>query len=154
MRTLCLSSFLRAGAALALAGVLAAACGGNVVVEAPDCAPGEIACDGECANPENDEDHCGGCDMTCPVESSCVAGSCVQGCVGCGTFITSSTPPVLCDVSQALYDALVLCLCEQKCADVCQGLCVNEPIDLQCEQCLNDVETGCGAEFEACSNNG
>src|SRR5690349_18694449 len=78
MRLRALSSLVRAAVALALPAVLAASCGGSVLVEdpPPECDAGLTACHGNCVDTSSDPYNCGGCDDAC-YEGYCSGGSCV-----------------------------------------------------------------------------
>lgn len=74
-----IASLARASLALLLPVLLAASCGGNVIVEdpLPECDAGLTPCDGQCVDLSSDWQHCGGCDVMC-YEGSCSDGTCVM----------------------------------------------------------------------------
>lgn len=72
---------------------------GNISTQVPDahvsadsgvsgCGLGELQCGGDCVDPGQSTDHCGGCDQPCGPGEFCVSGACAPDCdpplVACG----------------------------------------------------------------------
>jgi Stigma-specific protein, Stig1 len=84
-----LSFLLRSLLLLPLSAVLAAACGGNVVVEPPPgCDPGLVACGAACVDLDTNDEHCGGCDQPCG-DGDCLAGVCLYDQPTCQAPLTA-----------------------------------------------------------------
>jgi hypothetical protein len=108
--------------ALAAAAVLAASCGGNVVVDKPgstttsECGAGQISCDDECVSPAGDSFNCGYCGNVC-AQGFCDNGNCTGG-PGC--------PPGLASCGESCVD---LATDSQNCG-FCNNVC---PPDAVCD---------------------
>lgn len=77
----------------------------------------------------------------------------MEECVTCGDFImgVGSNLP-LCPGSDALYDKLITCICNDKCAMQCNNACSGQDLDPNCQDCIFDEVNGCGVDFNACAN--
>lgn len=82
-------------------------------------------------------------DCTDPATPVCVEGACEDGkgpCLKCFDAINTDDPKV-CPESQALYDAIVECMCTGPCAGICQNsLCVGK--SMTADECTNCYEAG------------
>jgi hypothetical protein len=81
----------------------------------PGCSVGEQDCDGVCANPATDPNHCGACGVVCPDGMVCSAGSCAPEC------------------DKALSRCGALCIDAQRDPDHC-GSCTKRCTSGICEQ--------------------
>lgn len=74
------------------------------------------------------------------------------GCQNCGQAASEVTPQLpLCPESEGLYTALIDCVCEGPCTDVCGGICDGAPATDECGNCLSDP-AGCGNLVISCTN--
>lgn len=82
-----------------------------------------------------------------------------SSCMSCGVFITEGTDTsMLCTgngppSSAELYNALGDCTCNGACSTVCtDNVCAGADITTECQACVTDTASGCGAEFNECAN--
>lgn len=134
-------------------------CEGGVCTTTPvECPLGYTKCGLGCSDLQNDITNCGACGNACGSGQMCSFGGCspLQGtCTTCGVYITEGDPnlPPLCDASVDLYNQLVDCVCAGACADVCgPNICSGIEIDVACQDCVTNSETGCGNQFAECAN--
>jgi hypothetical protein len=73
--------------------------------------------------------------------------------VHCFEVLYGDDPKALCPPSQAVYDALVTCICGPTCGSACgANLCQQASADSACDMCIASVASGCGNELIACNN--
>lgn len=74
----------------------------------------------------------------------------------CAEAITPTTgnPAKLCEgPARMLFTALSTCTCSGACAMACaDSACVSKEPSTPCKICLTNTATGCGKEFDACTN--
>ncbi len=74
----------------------------------------------------------------------------------CAEAITPNTgnPAKLCDgPAEMLFTAVSQCTCSGACAMACaDSACVIKEPSTPCKICLTNTATGCGKEFDACTN--
>jgi hypothetical protein len=79
-------------------------------------------------------------------------------CTTCADFYTNGGADPCTDngtpSSAEIYDALVACVCEGACKDVCaDNVCTaGGEITTECQDCVADQAAGCGKENSECSN--
>lgn len=105
-----------------------------LATENPMCAPGLLACAGDCVDPSESALHCGGCERACGPDEACMQGECVTDC-GAGRIV-----------------------CDQICIDIASdpaqcGAC-NRPCDAEsvCEagMCVEQCDESCDDDVELC----
>ena len=108
------------------------------------------ACGGRCIDPDNDDDHCGGCNNACPGEQQCSSGSC--GCpnagdLSCGAICVDPNEDAnhcgscnnSCGEEEICDAGICTPLCEEE-QLACGGDCVDPLTSL--EHC-NECDTPC-----------
>lgn len=111
-----------------------------------DCKGPEVACDGQCVDLDEDEDHCGGCDVVCGGDEDCVSGECVDECAFevCGAqCIDVDTDPANCGICGRWCNSSSACV-DGACVEVCAQSC-----DSDAETCV-DGECVCREGLVVC----
>jgi hypothetical protein len=82
------------------------------------------------------------------------AGGGSEMCTRCSEAINGAGNGELCEGSLALFNEFVDCMCKTLCADACASECSmgSLPSSMVCNQCVTDESSGCGAQFQACSD--
>jgi hypothetical protein len=156
-----LASVLRATLILALPAVLAASCGGKVLVEDPseDCENGLTRCADECVDLSSDWANCGACGLPC-YEGGCFDGSCTyadcppsfvdcfgscvdpaydpSNCGGCGLTCDSG----ICDLGSCVTGE---CLCGSLCSIISLGSTVPQSLVESTDKLFDQWVTNCAA---------
>jgi len=121
---------------------------------AGECAAPLLACGDACVDPQNDPEHCGGCDQPCDAGLACIGGACTVACgpdrTVCGdACVDPQSDPEHCgDCDHACAPeascqaGVCVAACEAPQAD-CSGSCRNLGNDeLHCGACNSPCGTG------------
>ncbi len=102
-------------------------CNGASLVDAGGSGPGceQTSCGEQCVDTQNDDAHCGGCDLACPTDFSCLSGTCTS--VVRATISDPSAGALTCNEVCQQFEA------QSDCSESCQSQA------LDAYQCTSEV---------------